>query len=41
MVCSAIYWDRLEEQYTLNAGIKSRLGARVFTEKAHILFDVA
>lgn len=41
MVCSAICWDRLEEQYMLNAGIPSRLGAQIFTEKAHILFEVA
>lgn len=41
VVCSTICRDQLKEQYVLNAGIKSCLDAQWFTEKAHVIFDVA
>ena len=41
MLCCTICRDQLEKQYMLNAGIKTCLDAQFFTEKAHIMFDVA
>lgn len=41
MVCRAICRDQLEEQYMLNADIKSCLDAQFFMEKALVIFDVA
>lgn len=41
-VCSTICWDQLEKQYMLNAGMRMPTWMhRLFTEKAHIIFDVA
>lgn len=40
VVCSTRR-DQPEEQYVLDAGIKSCLDAQWFTEKAHVIFDVA
>lgn len=41
VVYSAICQDQLEEQYKLNAGVKSCSDAQLFTEESRIIFDAA